>query len=374
MRALLVLLAVTGLSTIASAGDRVTKTGVLDLELVASGGNYVLRDGAFEVTFTGKPSVSSDQLQAADGTDMTFASATLDLGNRYLMFGILPSPRDKAYDAKTGLAGARDMSIARMKGKLVSETATKIDGHDGRHVVATVVVQGRTARVDEYMMWDGEHRMAVLLMTLVEGTVESDEGKAFVASYKHLASSHSPLDPALPPDGVPVATGVLDFDLVRNVSAYTLRDGAVEVTLPSRPTVGPMDIDPGKGVFAETALDEVDSVHAALFFLPPATPYDARKAATAFRDQLLAEFKRVKSKNKAVKLAGLDGTRTTFTGSLKGKTLQGEINIVWSPKHHMLVAIYAYTGGKKLTAGERAFLDSLVVHADGKPPVLPATK
>jgi hypothetical protein len=40
----------------------------------------------------------------------------------------------------------------------------------------------------------------------------------------------------------------------------------------------------------------------------------------------------------------------------------------------MLVTYYAYTGGKKLTAAERAFLDSLVIHADGKPPVIPAAK
>jgi hypothetical protein len=369
-----VLLLAALLTSTAAADDKVTKTKVLDLELLAKGSSYVLRDAAFEVTFPGRPEVAADPIKAADGTEMTFANATLDRGNLVLMIGLMPSPRDKAYDAKKGIAGARDMSIARMKGKLVSETATKIDGRDARHVVATVTVGTRTARVDEYLMWDADHRMAVLLMTLVEGSKESADGKAFVASYKRVAGSHSPLDPPLPAEGLPVATGALDFDLVRNVGAYTLRDAAVEMTFPSRPVVTSAEVAPATAVLAETALDEVDSVGAGVIVVPAGAKYEPKKEMSAVRDRLLTSFTKVKSKEKAVKISGVDGKRVTFTGKSGATTMQGEINIVWSPQHRMLVVVYAYTGGKKHTAAEREFLDSLVIHPKGKPPALPATK
>jgi hypothetical protein len=350
-------------------------TNVLDFELVQRGSGYVLRDPAFEVTFPGKPKVTAEKMKAPNGTELTTGSAMFDRGDNVFMFGVVPIGNDSAYDPKVGLAAARDRSLAAMKATLVSETAVKVGGIEARHVVAKLVLMGKQYRIDTYLQWDPEHRMTVMLMSGTVGKDESADGKAFVASYVRTAGTHSPLDPPPPADGVAVSMNALDFKLVRKGASYVMRDAAVEITFPRRPLIASGPVDLSRFVIGGDAYQgETDQLGVAFVVVPPGQKFDAKKELVQMQKTVLAEFKKLKTKDAKATIAGIDGKRVTLTGKVNGRNMRGEMVLLWDDGHRIAVVAYAYTEKKTLTAEQRAFFDSLAIHADGKAPAIPAEK
>lgn len=96
---------------------------------------YVHPDKIMSLRFPGKPVEASQEAPSPIGT-LKFKVATLDRSDRvYVATAIsFPVPPEK-FNVQGALDGARDNSVAKMDGKVLSEKSITVDGVEGREIV-----------------------------------------------------------------------------------------------------------------------------------------------------------------------------------------------------------------------------------------------
>jgi hypothetical protein len=163
---------------------KVTKTGVLDFELAEADGHFVLRDDAYELTFPFKPDVEGGDQVAPSGAKLHIASGLAEKGNDIFGFFIIPVPKNVPYDVDKGLKGARDGALAKINGKLETETATKMDSLKGRKSIATASVGGQSLHVEMVLAFDKDRHTVLGMFTTTGGATATAAGNDFIGSFK----------------------------------------------------------------------------------------------------------------------------------------------------------------------------------------------
>lgn len=150
----------------ADAVEKVTKTGVLDLEIIEKAGMFTLHDSTYRVTFPSKPQVEQTDSAAPNGTKLPGAVATATIGNdqAYGMI-LIVIPKGIPYDAKKGMKGARDGMIRQVNAKVVSENAMKIAGVPGRRTIATATIDGQKLTLELQFAYDKKRHAVFGLYT-----------------------------------------------------------------------------------------------------------------------------------------------------------------------------------------------------------------
>lgn len=353
----------------ASGGEA---AGVFDFEIVAHDGAYVLRDAAYEVTFPGKPNVKKQTDTRADGKPGDSMLASYAVGTEAYTFAVSPIPRDTAFPSKMGLDAARDEMVRRMQAKILSEAPLRVGRHEGRHLVATAVVQGTELHFDARLVWDETHRALLVMLVTNSAAGDTPAAHAFVGSLAIAGPGKGPLDEPLPADHSVTPAGVLDLTLAREGDTFRVRDDSLEIAFPDRPFVHALaGADPAIAFGAETYVRDVDYYMLGAIILPESLAYDVDKGLAGARDGALKMIEKQKRTETKAKVGGLAGRRVLVSGLYKGLAVHVEAVYAWDAKHHMVVMAIAMTPGKAMSPAGRAFLDSLVVHANGKTPHAP---
>jgi hypothetical protein len=216
-----------------------TPIGTLDVDLTKTEKGYVLSDSTFEVTFPTKPQLDISPTNTPTA-DMPGFSATLENGSLAYGVSMIAAPHELAYNLARGLAGARDNMLAA---------------------------------IDVYLQWDGDHRTMIIVMGFWKAGTSTASFQDFVASFKRHDSVRWPIDPPAPAENTPEPTKVLDFELVRHGTLFTVRNSLFEATFPTRPLVTKGDASPATGMDARTYLGEADWFSTGVVVVPKDTPF-----------------------------------------------------------------------------------------------------
>jgi hypothetical protein len=174
--------------------ERVSKTGVLDLELAAAGKRYTVRNAILEVTFPARPTVQSQQDRFPDGGMVTSGLAIANHGAEQLGFVVTPMPKDKPYDPEVGINGARDGAIKNVGAKLEREVETTLGGLAGKRITATVKQGRQTIYLEMHIAWDAAHHQLIYAFTASPTATPSKGARDFVTSLRIKADA-APADP-----------------------------------------------------------------------------------------------------------------------------------------------------------------------------------
>jgi len=166
---------------------------VLDLEVVGKdGGSFVVRDAAYEVTFTGSPKLE-EGTQGEAGTHIKTGTAEFQLTEREdLMFMVMPVPKQVTFDPVAAVKGARDGVVTEGKGKILKERKETIGGLSLNHVTLSATAEGVAVHVDLYVGWDKVHRSMIMLLTTIAGDAQTPAAAAFVKSFKMKKTGAAP--------------------------------------------------------------------------------------------------------------------------------------------------------------------------------------
>jgi hypothetical protein len=340
--------------------------GTLDVDLAQTDKGWVLSDSIFEVTFPSKPTLDIEPITTPTGIKIPGMNASVDRDHASYGVAVFAAPHEMPYDATRGLGGARDQTLAAAHAKLVSDKPDVLGGRPAQHVVA--ITSSPSQRLDLYLQWDGDHRTMFMVMALVTGTAQTSFGKDFVASFRRHDGPRWPIDPPAPDENTPEPTKVLDFELVRHGTKFTVRDSLFEATFPTRPLVTNGDAAPAVGMDARTFLGEADLFSTGVLVVPKDTAIDTNKLLGQAAELELTDLTAVKHVDKPGKVAGMDGKHITFTGIKENRPVRGELHIAWVPAQRMIVVGLVYTPAKAVSAMQRAFLASLTIHPKGSFP------
>ena len=150
-----------------SAKDVTLQTGALDFELVEHAGTFILRDAAYEMTFSNKPSVTEAKEDAPSGVKLKTLTAMASISemDAYGLF-LLPIPKNVPYNIEEGVKKARDGAFTNMGVKLVSDVDTTVGGIPGRKATATGTISGVKVTVELRIAFDKAHHTMIGLMGL----------------------------------------------------------------------------------------------------------------------------------------------------------------------------------------------------------------
>lgn len=346
---------------LAVAGDAWgAPAGALDLEVDQHGTTYVLHDAAYSVTFPAKPTVQPLLFKFHD-EDFPSASAVAEIGDSAYGFLVKPMPKHWTGAKRIVVDEVRDGFLKGANAKLLAETPTTVVGLDGRHVTAVATKDGQNVYIEAELLWDGEHRVVLGILTADVVRKRTDRAQAFVASLSVQHDARGPIDTEPPADGVATKSGVADLEVVRHGAQYVVRDAAAQVVFPARPTFRTYMSTPVTIVAAEANAGEVESLAFAVLVVAAGDEYDPIKGRNGARDGMLKEWTKEHHTESKAKVGGLDGTRIVVTGSLFGVPARAEIRIAWDAKHRRMFTVMAATSAKKLSTATIAFLDSFAV-------------
>jgi hypothetical protein len=345
----------------ALADPGATATGVFDFELASAGTGYVLRDGAYTVTFPSKPTVNQTTFPF-QGTSYPAMAALVDDGDEGFTFGVKPMPKSWWGSSAKALESARDGMLDGSQTKLVKETATSRAGLDGRHIRSTRTVDAKTIYLDADLLWDRAHRSVIIVGTVnATGTANAAE-RAFTGSFVVHRDARGPNDEPVLGDGSSATVHAPDLVVSRNGSAYTLHDGAMEVTFDDRPTVTAEPLGAVTVISAVVSRAEIESVAFIMMSVPDGQQIDPARALAGGRDGILKQFSHEQHTERAAKVGGLDGRLVEVTGDEEGIPDHAEIRMAWDPAKRRIYVEVASTAEKQLPVSARAFLDSFATH------------
>jgi hypothetical protein len=95
---------------------------------------YTHPEKLMSVRFPQKPSVTDQETPTAIGT-IKFKLAMFTDGDRAYIATAVVYPVKGKFDVKKALDGARDQALANIKGTVMSEKSSRLDGFEGREVV-----------------------------------------------------------------------------------------------------------------------------------------------------------------------------------------------------------------------------------------------
>jgi hypothetical protein len=142
------------------------------------------KEGGFKVLLPGTPTAQKMTQKAGDGSDVelaiyrlppvggtTFIVSTSDFAESYLK-----NPAEKILD------NARDGSVTRSKGKLVSEKKVKLGDHPGREFVVSMPKDQGFIRARAYLV--GKRQYTLLIAAKDDKAIATKEVEAFIDSFK----------------------------------------------------------------------------------------------------------------------------------------------------------------------------------------------
>lgn len=341
--------------------ERVSKTGVLDLELATKGNRHSVRNATFEVTFPSRPQVQSQKDKGADGTPLTSGLAIASSGSDEFGFFVMPIPDGVSYDVEKGMTGARDGAMNNIGAKILKEEDTKLGGLSGRKISATAVHGGRTLNIDLYLAWDEPHRQLFGVFTSSPNAKPSTTATDFVGSLKVKAPTVSKNDPDAP---VKVTkTGVLDLELAEQAGMFTLRDDQYRVTFPAKPALEKTDsVAPDgtklPGAVATATIGNDQAFGMILILIPKDVPYNAKKGLKGARDGMVRQIGAKVIEEKAITIAGVPGRRTLASATVDNKKLTFEMQFAYDKKRHAVFGLYTAWPAGVPSATSLAFFSS----------------
>jgi len=173
-------------------GDGVGATGVLDLELVEHGKQFVLRDEAYEIAFPIKPLVEGGDQVAPNGAKLHTANAVASNDSDIYGLLMIPVPIGVPYEIEGVLTGARDDTLKNINAKLVSETQTTFGGLQGRKAIGRTEVGGKELHIDLYLAYDKSHHTTIGLLVATTQATPPKEVMDFIASFKVNPDGQAP--------------------------------------------------------------------------------------------------------------------------------------------------------------------------------------
>jgi hypothetical protein len=343
--------------------EKGTPTGALDFELVNRNGTYVLRDVAWEITFPTRPQVESTKVQSPTGSTIPVVTAVGESKGGDGFYGLAVTPFNEAVDVEKGLDGARDKMLENVHGTLVSETKTTLGGLQGRKVIATAQAMGKTVYVDARTLWDPEHRSFISVQTGSLSQSLTKDAEAFYASLVVKPGRTSPLTGAPPDEGKLVPVGVADLGYTRTGESYEVTGAGLKVKFPTRPTIEQEGgLPKGLRAFSAVGYTGARETYTVTGLIVPAdTAFDSEKGIQGTLDEIMQLGKFGKPTPVATEIAGRKGKRVVMNGVIDGKESSVEVASVWDEKHRTVFTVIALTDEKQMSAGGRAFLDSLTI-------------
>lgn len=206
---------------------------------------YQFADGSFSIEFPGKP---EEQLQPVEtpmgrieGRMMIAITASGLFAAQYADY---PVSYTTPGEIRTVLDAARDLSIERVKGRLLSEREISYNDYRGREVV--VAIEAGTLRTRQYLVG----RRMYMLMTISSAAEETAAQKRFFGSFKILKGPEE-LDRA---GSEPVTSGSLlsrlkppppeFFRQPTSWREFSPPEGGFRVALPGEPYTQSISINP----------------------------------------------------------------------------------------------------------------------------------
>jgi hypothetical protein len=197
------------------------------------------------------------------------------------------------------------------------------------------------------------------------------------AAPKVAAPAPAPAAPKpVPIDAAPdvtVATGALDFELVKRTGSFTLRDAAYELTFTNEPSVTEAKQDAPSGVKLKTlsamaSLGDTDAYGLFMIPIPKNVPYNIEQGMRQARDGAFNNVGVKMVSDVAATVGGIPGRKSIGKGTVSGISVTLELQIVFDKPHHTLLGLIAVTGAKDFPAATTAFLASLQIKPGEAPP------